>query len=488
MTVRESAQILRQQWIVVTVAVLVALFVACLTWLVRPVEYTSRLTLYVSTQSDSAAAAYQGAQLSQQRVVSYVELVGSPRVGAEVSARLGPPATPEQVTERITATSPLESVLVQVAVTGSSPQDAARVADTVGAVVTDLVAEIERPTVVAGGAPVSVQVVQPATVAVAPSSTGLAVALLVGLFVGLAIGIVAVLVRRALDPSIGTGQRLREVLGAPTLATVAPDAGAAPLLVAQHARSPRTAGFHRLRATLSFLDPADPPRVILVASAARGEGRTSTAIGLAAAQAAAGSRVLVVDADLRNPALARVLAVDDAIGLTDVLAGRIEPERVARTVPAGFDLLPSGALPADPTELLSPLALHTLFAHLRMHYDTVLVDSPALLPVTDAMVLAAAADGVLVVCRRGHTSPAQIAESVEVLAATSSQLLGGVLVDLPPRRTTTGKAGRFGRQVTVPPTAGPPVHRTQAVRSAADRDPPTTPVTPSPRYDGERVT
>ncbi|WP_300014133.1 polysaccharide biosynthesis tyrosine autokinase [Pseudonocardia sp.] len=481
MTVRESVQILREQWLVVAVAVLAAVLVAGVSWLVRPAEYTSRLTLYVSTQSDNPAAAYQGAQLSQQRVVSYVELAGSPRVGAEVAARLGTDATPEQVSDRITASSPMDSVLVELAVTGTSPQDAAHVADVVGAVVADMVEEVERPTAVAGGAPVSAQVVQPATVPTSPSSTGLAVALLVGLFAGLAIGIVAVLLRRAMDPSIGTGQRLREVLGVPTLATVELDAGTVPLPVALHGRSPRAAGFHRLRATLAFLDPTDPPRVLLVAGAVPGEGRTSTVIGLAAAQAAAGSRVLVVDADLRDPALARVLGVDDAIGLTDVLTGRVEPEQASRPVPAGFDVLPSGALPADPTELLSPLALRTLFAHLRMHYDTVLVDSPALLPVTDAMALAAAADGVLVVCRRGRTSHAQVAESVDILAATSSRVLGGVLVDLPARRTPVGRAA----WLTGRPTAGAPGLAPPAARPAADAGPLPAPIAaPWPRRGG----
>jgi capsular exopolysaccharide synthesis family protein len=487
-TVRESVQILRQQWRLVTLAVLTALLVAGLSWVVRPAEYTSRLTLYVSTQADSAAAAYQGGQLAEQRVVSYVQLISSPRVGAEVASRLGLTESPQQVTDRITASSPLGSVLVEVAVTGTSPQDASRVANAVGAVVTDLIEQVERPSGVAGTAPVSARVVQPPTVPAEASSVGIGTVLAVGLFAGLAIGLVAVGLRRALDTSVRTGQRLSEVLGAPTLAAVEIEPGAVPPPVAQHARSPRVTGFHRLRATLAFLDPVDPPRVLVVAGADTGEGRTSTVIGLAAAQAAAGSRVVVVDGNLREPALARVLGVDDAIGLTDVLAGRVGPTDVVRPVPAGFDLLTSGPLPVDPTELLSPLALRTLFAHLRMHYDTVLVDSAALLPVADTMALAAAADGVLVVCRRGHTSHARIAESVEVLAATSARVLGGVLVDRTGRRAMAGPGTRLaGRGPALPPAVVQALRRGPVRRAAVNPDPATTPVAPWQCVDGRRV-
>ena len=93
MTVQDYLRVLREQWLIIVSAVVVALVAACAVWLLRPPEYTARLTMYVSAQTaDTAATAFEGAQLSQQRVSSYVELVSSTRVSREVIEELGSPA------------------------------------------------------------------------------------------------------------------------------------------------------------------------------------------------------------------------------------------------------------------------------------------------------------------------------------------------------------------------------------------------------------
>lgn len=453
MTVSESMRLLRLRWPVLAAVTAAAVVLAALGWLLRPVEYTSELTLYAAVPADSAQAAYQGAQLAQQRVTSYVELADGPRVGAEVAARLGTGVAGEEISERTAVTTPMESVLVQVAVTGPTAEEAALVADTVGAVVIDLVAELEAPAALAGTGPVTLQVAQPATVPATPSSPGLGLTLAVGLLAGLAAGAVALVLLGSADTSVGSGRRLAELTAAPTLAVV-----------------DGPTGFARLRATLDLLDPADPPRALLVTSALPGEGRTATVLGLAGARAAAGGRVLVVDADLRDPALARRAGVaDDGPGLADVLAGRVEPRRAVRTAPGGFDVLPAGPPPADPAALLAVLPLRALLGRLRMHYDTILLDSPALLPVTDGMILAAAADGVLLVCR-DRTPAAAVTEAVDLVDAATARLLGGVLTAGPAR-----------------PGRGPVARRRPgAAPAAADPGPPTAPaLAPAPWRDVE---
>ena len=130
MTLDDYLRVLRERWITILTAVVIALVAAGGIWFLRPQEYTATLTLYVSAQTaDSTSTAYQGAQLSEQRVKSYVELVDSPRVSQEVVRKLGLPELPEDLAERITATSSLESVLIDVAVTDRSPQQAATIAE-----------------------------------------------------------------------------------------------------------------------------------------------------------------------------------------------------------------------------------------------------------------------------------------------------------------------------------------------------------------------
>lgn len=200
MTIQDYLRGLREQWIIVVIAIAVGLLCAGVAWFIRPPEYTANLTMYVSAQGgDTASSAYQGALLSQQRVTSYVKLVSSTRVSGEVIRQLGLVDTPEEVAKQITASSTPDSVLVDVAVTGRSPQQVAKMANAVGKALTTLVDELERPSSPNGVPPVAVRVVQPAVAPAVPSSTGLPVMLAVGLVTGLPIGVAAALARNALD-------------------------------------------------------------------------------------------------------------------------------------------------------------------------------------------------------------------------------------------------------------------------------------------------
>jgi capsular polysaccharide biosynthesis protein len=155
------------------IALLLGLAGAAGVFYLRPPEYTAKLTMYVSSQGgDTTSAAYQGAQLSQQRVSSYVQLVSSRRVSEDVIRQLRLPTTPEDLSEQITASSSIDSVLIDIAVVDRSPARAADIANAVGKVFTGLVSELERP--VAPGQPpaVAVRMVQPAAVPIEPSSPG----------------------------------------------------------------------------------------------------------------------------------------------------------------------------------------------------------------------------------------------------------------------------------------------------------------------------
>ena len=130
----------------------------------RPPEYTAKLTMYVSSQgADTTQAAFQGAQLSQDRVASYTELLTSPRVTSEVIARLRLPSTVDELAKNMTATSKLDSVLLDVTATDPDPQRATDIVNVVGQIFPDLVAELERPTKPDAAPAVAVRVVQVCT-------------------------------------------------------------------------------------------------------------------------------------------------------------------------------------------------------------------------------------------------------------------------------------------------------------------------------------
>lgn len=434
MTLQDYLRVLRERWLVVITAVLIALIAAGATWLLRPAEYTANLTLYVSSQGgETASAAYQGAQLSQQRVTSYVELVSSRRVSEEVIAQLRLTKTPDALSRQVTASSALDSVLIDVTVADESPERAADLANAVGTVFTQLVDELERPVDPAAQQAVAVRVVQPAVTPSVPSSTGLAVTLALGLLAGLAIGIGGALARNAFDTSVKSPDQLRELSKAPNLGIIAfdPAVPKRPLTVHEDAQSPRAEAFRQLRTNLQFIDVDRPRTVIALTSSLPAEGKTTTLANLAIALASTGQRVLAIDADLRRPKLATTLGVDGTVGLTSVLSGRVSAVTAIQQWSGGVDVLASGPLPPNPSELLASHQMRALLTELRGYYDTVLIDTPPLLPVTDAAAVAPATDGVILVCRFKSTTTDQFVRATQALAAVSAELLGTVFTMVP---------------------------------------------------------
>lgn len=466
MTTQDYFRVLRERWIIVATAALVAMIGAGAAWSLRPPEYTAKLTLYVSAQAaDTANAAYQGSLLSEQRVSSYVKLVSSTRVSRAVIRDLGLAGTPEAVAGQISASSAPGSVLIDVAAVDGSPEEAAAIADSVGRVFVELVAELERPSAPGGLPSVAVRVVEPAAMPTTPSSTGLPLILMLGLLGGAAVGLGLALARNATDTSIKSVEQLHKAAGAPNLATIGYDGNIPkqPLTVHEAPHSPRAEAFRQLRTNLQYVDVDNPCKVIVVTSALSGEGKTTSVCNLAIAMAATESRVLVVEADLRRPEMATLLGLDGSAGLTDVLAGRLEVQKVIQPWASGsFDVLASGPLPPNPSELLASRQMAALLEELRDRYDVVLVDSPPLLPVTDAAAMAPATDGAILVCRSKNTTREQVSRAVAALAAVSVPLLGTVFTMVP--RSGSRAYARYNAYY---PTAGPPTDATRVL--AADR-------------------
>lgn len=435
MTIQDYMRVLREQWLVVLLGVLLGFGGAAAVSSLRSPEYTAKLTMYVSSQGgDSTIAAFQGAQLSQDRVTSYVALVSSRRVSEDVIRQLGLTEAPEDLLKQITASSAPDSVLIDVAVVDPSPQRAADIANAVGQVFTGLVDELERPVQPGETQQVAVRVVQPSAVPSQPSSTGSAVTLALGLLAGLAVGIGGALARNALDTSVKSPDQLGEIAGAPNLGNIAFDSRVAkrPLTVHEDAQSSRSEAFRQLRTNLRFIDVDNPHKVILVTSALPGEGKTTTVVNLAIALASAESRVLVIDADLRRPKVADVLGVERNAGLTSVLSGRVHLDQAIQRWGGGFfDVLTSGPLPPNPSELLASNHMAAMLRDLRNRYDVVLIDSPPLLPVTDAAAVVPATDGAILICRYKRTTRPQVDTAVAALRSVLAPLLGTVFTMVP---------------------------------------------------------
>jgi capsular exopolysaccharide synthesis family protein len=174
-----------------------------------------------------------------------------------------------------------------------------------------------------------------------------------------------------------------------------------------------------------------------------GEGKSVTAANLAITCADDGHSVLLVDADLRRPRLAKLWGLSTAIGLTDVLAGTAAvDDALHRSKVERLVLLPAGRQPSDPTQVIGSLGMSELLVALRDRFDIIVIDTPPLLPVADAAIATGQADGALIVVRYGKTRVTQVAGAVDALDAAGAPLLGCVINMAPPNGTGVYPADR----------------------------------------------
>lgn len=443
-------RVLREQWRVAVAVLVLTAIASVLVVIFRPPEYTAELTLYAAAQPSGAeSSALEAGQLAQQRVASYKGLVTSPRVTSEVVAQLGLDVSPKDVAERVTATSPPDSVLINLAVTGPSPGEAEAVANALGATMTNLVTELEKPGAPTAQPPVAIKVVDPAVAPTSPSSPGAVLTLAFGLLAGLALAAGAALARNSLDTSIKTRARLREILDAPILGAISFDRQIRqrPLIVQRSPQAPIVEDFRQLRTKLRFLGNSSTSKVYMITSALPTEGKTTTLGNLAIALGSAGTRTLVIEADLRQPRLAELVGLDPSLGLSTVATGQSTLKCAIQSWPAGrTDILAGGPIPPNPSELLAAADLAGLLNALRPYYDIILIDAPPILHVSDAVAMAPSTDGTILVCRFRKTRQESIRAAADALDAVSAPVVGTVLTMVPapeannyPKARTTGR-------------------------------------------------
>ncbi len=186
--------------------------------------------------------------------------------------------------------------------------------------------------------------------------------------------------------------------------------------------------FRNLRANLFFSAPAEQQGVILVTSPSGGNGKTTVATNLAIAIALSGRRVLLIDANFRRPSLPRLFSSIKAEGLSNILVGQARlRDYAANTAVPGLDVLGAGPIPPNPAELLGSSFLRDVVVDARTHYDQVIFDGPPVLLVSDAMVLAGAVDGCVIVCEYRMTSRGALQRTQSSLDAIGARIFGAVL-------------------------------------------------------------
>lgn len=430
MTALSIITLIRKRWITILVTIVATTVVALAYLSIAPKKYSSSTQFFISTSdSSSPMQLAQGGAFTQQRVLSYVSIVTTPKVLQPVISDLRLDETVDQVASQITVTAPTNTVLLNVTATSDTPIAAQQLAQTVAKYLPATIQDLEQIGT-SQPSPVKVTVLRPATIDTAPVKPRKRLTLILAVLAGLLLGIAAAASRELRDRKIRTNDDIRQTVTQPLVGEIPLDKETQkyPIALNNNRQSNRAEAYRAARTNLQYVDIASQPKVILITSSIPSEGKSTTAANLAVALAQDGARVCAVDADLRDPKLAECFGATSAVGLTEVLIGRASLEDVLQ--PYGelnLEILGAGHIPPNPSELLGSATMKSLLQKLASDWDYVIIDSPPVLPVTDATVLSTLADGALVVVGCNQTTRDQILKTVQTLETVQSRILGVIL-------------------------------------------------------------
>lgn len=321
-----------------------------------------------------------------------------------------------------------------------------------------LMQRLKNATVSAGLQSTNIHLVDAALPPAAPvrPQKGLNIAL--GFLAGVVLGVMGAFAQEGLDHSIKTAEEVESLLMMPALAVIPLQRGgdSAKKLVAgtkwslkklenghvgskpkqnvalctsQNPQSVLAEAYRALRTSILLSMSTSPPRLILVTSAAAGEGKTSTALNLAQSLAQGKGEVVIVDGDLRKGGVAKLLGLDNSKGVSTVLTGgdNLNDALQGSEIHPNLSVLPSGPAPPNPAELVGSERMAELCKELAVRFKHIVIDSPPVLVVTDATVMAGLVDGVVLIAESGKTHRAGLMRTRAILENAGAQILGVVL-------------------------------------------------------------
>ena len=292
----------------------------------------------------------------------------------------------------------------------------------------------------------NIRIVDSAWVPTGPVSPNIPRSMEIGLILGLLAGLGLAFVLESLDNTVRTPEQALAIADAPSLGVIplgsttgsnrdrklawktstARETIALVTLVAP--KSDISESYRSLRTAILLSSFKGPPKLLLVTSPLPGEGKTTTAVNIAVVLAQKGSRVLLIDCDLRRPTIHKIFDIPSQPGLSDFLVGVADSDAViCPTSLANLSVIPAGAIPPQPAELLGSAVMKNCLNRWRQEYDFIIIDSPPALSVTDAVLLSADVDSVLLVLRAGHTTKTALRRTCGILGQVNAKILGTVL-------------------------------------------------------------
>jgi capsular exopolysaccharide synthesis family protein len=299
---------------------------------------------------------------------------------------------------------------------------------------------------VAGGVGVNnISVVDPADVPEKPSSPRLLINLAIALLAGLGLGAFAAFALEQIDETIAEPDEIGRRLGLPLLGSVPKIASGTPKEALLDRKSELVDAYLAIQTSLGFTTEHGVPRSLAVTSTRPAEGKSTTALALATMLARAHKRVILIDGDMRSPSVHHLGGVDHDRGLSNFLAG--QDDIASLTFPMaglGFTAMSAGPIPPNAAELLTGNRLSLLIAHLLESYDHVIIDSPPVMGLADAPLIASRVEGVVFAVESHGIRSTLVRTALARLASTNAYIIGAVLTKFEARKAHYGYGYEYG--------------------------------------------
>ncbi len=425
MQLTEFLTVLRTRWKIIVACIVLAVLAAAAYTAITPPVYTAQARIYLSAENSGSSQGQGGVYvLTNDDLDTYVSILDTQAVLNPLRKELGMDRGEPIDVE---ATVPGNTSILNITARSSDPKEAAAVANEVGPQLGEVAGKFSTLLASSGRKVVSTPI-QPASVPSSPTSPDPVRNVGLALLAGLVLGVGLALLRHALDTKVRSEADIKAVSEAPLLAGLPLERttqGEGLLSVETDPHGRHAEAIRRLRTNLMFVDVTTGKHSFVVTSAVPGEGKTTTAANLGLAMADSGTRTLLIDADLRNPSVARTMGLEGGVGLTTILLGDAEPaDVIQRWGTTNLYVLPAGQVPPNPSELLGSEPMRALLATLSRDYDFVLIDSPPVVPVIDAVIVERLTGGLLMVVGVDRTKKKDLASAMKQLTTVGAHVSG----------------------------------------------------------------
>ena len=381
--------------------------------------------------TSTAGDAYQATLLSERLAKTFSQMIQNRSTAEKVVEKLDLPVMPIELIKKVKAEPLRDTQLIKVTVQDKNPAQARLIANTMGDVFEKVVNDIEKKDTQSGSAKplVSISIVDPALEPTKPVKPKPLQNAALALFIGLIASTGLAFLLNYLDMTIKEPGEVEQSSGLISLGYIpALHKRSDQLVVLTEPQSLVAEAFRTMRTNIQYINFESSIKTIVMTSPGTGEGKTLISANIATVMAEAGHKVLLIGCDLRKPRLHKVFNVSNDIGLANILIGTSSISKaIQRTAITDLDIITSGPIPPNPVDLLGSARMEQFLEDVKQRYDLIIMDSPPVSTITDALVLVAYADGVIMLARHGMTNRQAFINAKAALEKVNARILGFVL-------------------------------------------------------------